>query len=189
MKPDTTTVTVDRETQTELKKYCKRNCISQGEFIKTALDYFRKSGISPADPPQSVREELGKMDKRLNQVISFQRTFERENLLPLVVEVRKEREKIEQLLLNATSATPQPQPAAAGAGVNTAVLREIREELRRLDSIATLLENLISFIKNISYKVEDIYTLSNIIYKHGAGAGGLNNKTIKETYDKARQNG
>ncbi len=77
-------VGVEESTHEALKKYCKKNGLTMGEFVTHALAYFMSSGISPTSPPQSVKEELTKIEKRVSQGIAFQKTFERDRLNPLL---------------------------------------------------------------------------------------------------------
>ncbi len=81
------TIHTDETTQSDLKAFCKKNGITQGEFVKFSLAYFRKSGVNPADSPESVKEELAKIDKRISQVIAFQKTFEDKKLNPLLIDM------------------------------------------------------------------------------------------------------
>lgn len=78
------TINVNEATKSELKTYCSKQEITQGDFVKSALAYFKKSGINPSDPPESVKEEIAKVDKRMSQLIAFQKTFEKTQMLPLV---------------------------------------------------------------------------------------------------------
>lgn len=78
------TITISDVTHDDVKKYCKKHGISMAEFVKVAHAYFQKSGINPSDTPQSVKEELAKIEKRISQSIAFQKTFERDRLSPLL---------------------------------------------------------------------------------------------------------
>jgi len=75
------TIGIEKPVHEDLKTYCKKQGITQGDFVKYALGYFRKSGINPSDQPESVKEELSKIEKRLSQVIGFQKTFEKVYIL------------------------------------------------------------------------------------------------------------
>ena len=81
------TIGIDDNTHEELKKYCKTQDISQGEFIRLALAYYKKNGIEPTTPPESIKDELIQMNKRLNQVIAFQKTFGSKTLTPAVSDI------------------------------------------------------------------------------------------------------
>lgn len=81
------TINVDESTRDDLKKFCQKHDLTQGDFVKHALAYFRKSGIDPSDPPESVKEELRKIEKRISQSIAFQKTFEKEKLSPLINDI------------------------------------------------------------------------------------------------------
>lgn len=78
------TITISDATHEDVKKYCQKQGISMAEFVKVAHEYFQKSAINPSDPPQSVKEELTKIEKRVSQSIAFQKTFERDKLNPLL---------------------------------------------------------------------------------------------------------
>lgn len=75
---------VEDSTHETLKKYCKKYNLSMGEFVTHALAYFMNSGVNPNTPPDSVKEELAKIEKRVSQSIAFQKTFERDKLNPLL---------------------------------------------------------------------------------------------------------
>lgn len=77
-------VGVEQSTHEALKKYCKKNEMTMGEFVTHALAYFMNSGVNPNTPPESVKEELAKIEKRVSQSIAFQKTFERDKLNPLL---------------------------------------------------------------------------------------------------------
>lgn len=94
------TIHTDETTQGDLRLYCKKLGISQGDFVKFSLVYFRKSGIHPADPPESVREEVAKVEKRISQLIAFQKTFEDKQLLPLFRVLTETKEKIHENFKN-----------------------------------------------------------------------------------------
>lgn len=81
------TINVDEATRNDLRKFCQKHHLTQGDFVKHALAYFRKSGIDPSDPPESVKEELNKIEKRISQSIAFQKTFEKEKLSPLINDI------------------------------------------------------------------------------------------------------
>lgn len=125
------TINVDEPTKSDLISYCRRNGITQGDFVRFALGYLKRSGIDPSSPPESVKGELAKIDKRISQLIAFQKTFEQKQLLPLIeslykieAEIREQQGggetarilKVLELmsqqlaLLNPTAAKPQGVP-------------------------------------------------------------------------------
>lgn len=83
------TINVDEPTKRELIRQCKNTELTQGDFVKLALAYFKKSGIDPSEPPESIKEELSKMSKRISQLIAFQKTFEQKQLIPLIESLYK----------------------------------------------------------------------------------------------------
>jgi len=90
------TIGLDDDTHASLKSYCAKHELTMNNFVRAALTYFRTTGINPTDPPESVKEELARMEKRLNQVIAFQRTFERESMIPLLTRIKELIATIEQ---------------------------------------------------------------------------------------------
>lgn len=75
---------VKDDTHEELVKFCKKHNLSMGEFVAHSLAYFKSSGVNPSTPPESVKEELAKIEKRVSQGIAFQKTFEKDKLNPLL---------------------------------------------------------------------------------------------------------
>jgi len=189
--PMKTTITIDEQTHAELKRYCKRHGISQGDFVKSALDYFRRSGIDPTDPPQSVKEELGRLDKRLNQVISFQRTFERENLLPLVVELRKQQGQINELLDALKSSVHNDSWKIKTLNLlKDASLRvnQLYGEMDMFKETNRLANSLQSEFRHYVRYTDDIFETQKrylkAIYDYGAGKSGLMGLSIREAHQK-----
>jgi hypothetical protein len=53
------------------------------------LRYFDTVGDDPVNPQFTAKAQMGEMLKRLNQVIAFIRTFEKESLHPVLSEITK----------------------------------------------------------------------------------------------------
>lgn len=83
------TIHIQETTHKQLKTYCTKNGLTHGDFVNSALAYFSKSGIDPNSPPESVKEEIAKVDKRISQLIAFQKTFEQKQLIPLIESMYK----------------------------------------------------------------------------------------------------
>lgn len=83
------TIHIQETTHKQLKTYCTKNGLTHGDFVNSALAYFSKSGIDPNSPPESVKEEIAKVDKRISQLIAFQKTFEQKQLIPLIESLYK----------------------------------------------------------------------------------------------------
>lgn len=155
------TIHTDENTHSELKSYCTKNGITQGDFVKFALGYLKRSGIDPSSPPESIKGELAKIDKRISQLIAFQKTFEQKQLLPLIeslykieAEIRDQQgsgqlgQAIQQIsqqlaLINPTAgAKPQPMSGSkekerAQEKSNFELLNEWKEAVKRLRYILT----------------------------------------------------
>ena len=160
------TINVDEATREDLKKYCKKQGITQGDFVKYTLAYFRKSGISPADPPESVKEEIAKVEKRVSQLIGFQKTFERDNLLPLLEALTKTEGKIDQhfsTLPEMLSGTLKEVTAMSKLIAN--LEQAINRTLRNLfDQFGQKQETIVKQYMDMTDKL-------NIIMEHGAAVG------------------
>lgn len=76
---DQTTVTIDRETARKLERLSKINGQTKKDFISLSLDYFEKYGINPASHETPV-QEMERIRKRLDQVIAFIRTQEKDKV-------------------------------------------------------------------------------------------------------------
>lgn len=87
MATNLTTTNIGKESQKELKRLSQSWGISQVEFLNHAIWYFKKTGINPNSPIFSPKEELAKLDKRLEQVIKFIRHQQTEKLNPLLDEI------------------------------------------------------------------------------------------------------
>lgn len=103
MATNLTTVNLDKASQKELKKLSRSWGMSQVEFLNHAIWYFKKTGINPNSPIFSPKEEMAKLDNRLNQVIKFLRHQEKEKLTPLLDEITIAERRLKENL--ATSIT------------------------------------------------------------------------------------
>ena len=167
------TINVDESTREDLKTYCKKQGITQGDFVKYTLAYFRKSGINPADPPESVKEEIAKVEKRVSQLIGFQKTFERDNLLPLLEALTKTEGKIDQhfsTLPEMLSGTLKEVTAMSKLIAN--LEQAINRTLRNLfDQFGQKQETIVKQYMDMTDKL-------NIIMEHGAAVGMTGNSII-----------
>ncbi|MGB8275735.1 MAG: BfmA/BtgA family mobilization protein [Alphaproteobacteria bacterium] len=167
------TINVDEATREDLKTYCKKQGITQGDFVKYTLAYFRKSGINPADPPESVKEEIAKVEKRVSQLIGFQKTFERDNLLPLLEALTKTEGKIDQhfsTLPEMLSGTLKEVTAMSKLIAN--LEQAINRTLRNLfDQFGQKQETIVKQYMDMTDKL-------NIIMEHGAAVGMTGNSII-----------
>jgi flagellar capping protein FliD len=79
-----TTIGIDHATNRIIDKFCKRYGLKKGEVVKLVFGYLDKASINPADPPESVKSELSKINKRQDDLIRFIRHFEEEQLNPMI---------------------------------------------------------------------------------------------------------
>lgn len=79
-----TTIGIDHATNRLIDKFCKRYNLKKGEVVRLAFGYLDKASINPSDPPESVKSELSKINKRQDDLIRFIRHFEEEQLNPMI---------------------------------------------------------------------------------------------------------
>lgn len=79
-----TTIGIDHSTNRQIDKLCKRYNLKKGEIVKLAFDYLDKACINPSEPPESVKTELAKINKRQDDLIRFVRHFEEKELNPMI---------------------------------------------------------------------------------------------------------
>ena len=58
--------------------------MKKGEITKLAFLYLDKAHINPADAPESVKNELSKINKRQDDIIRFIRKYEEDKLNPMI---------------------------------------------------------------------------------------------------------
>jgi len=82
------TIKVSESTLKKVKKLGKKQQINNGEFVDLAADFFIKTDLD-LDADYSIKSEMVKMTKRLNDIIGFIRTNEKEHLIPIVAAVKQ----------------------------------------------------------------------------------------------------
>jgi hypothetical protein len=79
-----TTIGINHSTNRQIDKLCKRYNLKKGEIVKLAFEYMDKACINPSEPPESVKTELAKINKRQDDLIRFIRHFEEKELNPMI---------------------------------------------------------------------------------------------------------
>jgi len=59
------------------------------DMLATMLNYFAEVGDDPTNPKFTAKAQMVEMNKRLDQVVRFQRVFEAQKLLPVLEELKK----------------------------------------------------------------------------------------------------
>ncbi len=80
---------IDTDQHKKLKTLSRKFELSQTEFLNFAVDYFSQTGINPKEKIYSPREEISKLEKRVNQVIKFLNVFQRDQAKPVFDELTK----------------------------------------------------------------------------------------------------
>lgn len=79
-----TTIGIDKSTNRLIDKLSNRYNLKKGEIVKLAFEYMDKTCINPSEPPESVKTEMAKINKRQDDLIRFIRHFEEEQLNPMI---------------------------------------------------------------------------------------------------------
>ncbi len=82
-----TTTNIGSNELKSLRQLAKKHDLSQTEFINRSILYFKKTGINPADEITSPREEINKLNNKMESVIKFIRTQEKTKMIPLLDEL------------------------------------------------------------------------------------------------------
>jgi hypothetical protein len=77
-----TTVTIRQETAKKIERLSKLGKTTKKDFLASAVAYFEKFGINPMEH-DSPKTEIELMRKRLDQVIAFNKTQEKEVIRPM----------------------------------------------------------------------------------------------------------
>ena len=77
------TIKVKESTLNKVKKIAKKQLINNGEFVDLAADFFIKTGLD-LDADYSIKTEISKNTKRLNEVIATIKAHEKNKLVPTV---------------------------------------------------------------------------------------------------------
>ena len=94
-----TTIRLKKETQERLLSFkSKYSLTSCEEVAALTLRYFEEAGEDPTNPNFTAKAQLADMQKRLGQVISFIREFEKTNLRPVLHEISKANRQISQII-------------------------------------------------------------------------------------------
>ena len=68
------------------------------QFVNAAVLYLKKTGINPNEPELSPKDEIAKLEKRVNEVIKYFRVFEQDKLMPILERLIILEKKIEASL-------------------------------------------------------------------------------------------
>lgn len=81
-KEKNSTVAISPDAAKKLDVFCRDKNITKKDFISLSLSYFERFGINPAKH-ESPSAEIEKLRKRLDQVIAFIRTQEKDKINPM----------------------------------------------------------------------------------------------------------
>jgi len=81
-KEKNSTVAISPDVAKKLDIFCRDKDITKKDFISLSLSYFERFGVNPVEH-ESPTAELEKIRKRLDQVIAFIRTQEKDKINPM----------------------------------------------------------------------------------------------------------
>lgn len=88
-----TTIAISQKDLKRLEVFVRKKGISKKEFVTVCLDFFEKNGLDPTTH-ESPKAELEKVIKRIDQIISFIKTQEKETLRPSFEAIVSSEERI-----------------------------------------------------------------------------------------------
>lgn len=74
-----TTTNIGKEELKNLRKIASHHGLKQVEFVSASISYFRKTGINPAEEIYSLREEIERLTKRVDEVIKLMQVMKNKN--------------------------------------------------------------------------------------------------------------
>jgi len=97
----TTTIRINKEAQSKLKNYCNSNNISMLNAVDQIVTFIIANGYTVEDLKQINSESsFDRIYKRIDDVISIFRASERDNIKPLIKQVRYIDENVDTILSN-----------------------------------------------------------------------------------------
>jgi hypothetical protein len=180
-----TTIGIDHSTSRQIDKLCKRYNLKKGEIVKLAFEYMDKASINPSEPPESIKSELAKINKRQDDLIRFIRHFEETQLNPMVKATHAISVRFDTIVKN------------LGAKIDSemaAFRRNIQSILKKIDEVYGSQKELMQDVSNkhnllYHYQKDKTNQLFNLIalYADLASCGltdGKRKERLKEEIDK-----
>lgn len=189
MKKELTTTNINKSHQKMLKQLAAKFELSQVDLMNNAIEYFKETGINPADKITNPKEELSKLNKRVDKVIRFIRVHERDKLSPLldslIVIDRRLKDKLEFILTRDDLSNLEKS-------LNDSLI-EFKDEIRKIEnhlnkiqtSISTANKNYVTGYNNQKVYVERIVQLIELLFTMliNKRFGGYSKKDIQNFKD------
>ncbi|KAA6339612.1 hypothetical protein EZS27_012462 [termite gut metagenome] len=180
-----TTIGVDHSTNRQIDKLCKRYNLKKGEIVKLAFEYMDKASINPSEPPESVKAELAKINKRQDDLIRFIRHFEETQLNPMVKATHAISVRFDTIVKNLETKIDSEVEASR---------ENLRSILKKIDEVYRSQKELMQDVSNkqnllYHYQKDKTNQLFNLIALHSelASCGltdGKRKERLKEEIDK-----
>lgn len=157
-----TTTNIGTSELKSLRQLAKKHNLTQVDYINKSILYFKKTGINPAEEITSPREEINKLNNKVESVIKFIRTQEKQKLNPLLDELitisRKLNDQIEDQL-KSSEFNKQIKSIFEAQKEHTEKLNTITNPVEKLHNNIQTTHSLIFLIKELQ---ENLYhSLSN----------------------------
>ena len=78
------TIVIGKHEHKILARLAENYQMRLGQFVESSINYFRKTGINPADESFSPVEQIKSLEKRIEDVIKIVKAVERDKLSPLI---------------------------------------------------------------------------------------------------------
>lgn len=92
-KKPNTTIAISQQDLKRLESFVRKKGLSKKEFITVSLDFFERTGLDPVKH-ESPKAELEKVIKRIDQIIAFIKTQEKETIRPSFEAIVSSEERI-----------------------------------------------------------------------------------------------
>jgi hypothetical protein len=102
------------------------------DTLAAMLNYFEQVGDDPTNPQFTAKAQMAEMNRRLDQVVRFQRKFETEKLQPVLEEMRKQSRHMLNVLPQGGVATKSDVAELLEQVQDLPTHEEMREAILRL---------------------------------------------------------
>lgn len=92
-KKPNTTIAISQQDLKRLESFVRKKGLSKKEFITVSLDFFERNGLDPVKH-ESPKAELEKVIKRIDQIVAFIKTQEKETIRPSFEAIVSSEERI-----------------------------------------------------------------------------------------------
>jgi hypothetical protein len=178
-----TTTNIGKAELQILNKIAALHGMKNIQFLNAAVQYLRKTGINPSEPELSPKEEMTKLEKRVNEVIKFFRVFEQDKLLPLLERLILIEKKIESTLTDLPQNSDLLKEFSEIKRMFKDALEESKHAKQIYNSNNEILDNRLKDLRNLSLQnTQMIISLFEALKNKGI-TGKFTDENIKKFYE------